>query len=155
MADTGFHEVEKGSTFATYQGPLCAVRLDWNAATLRAIMAGHTDGACAQVVTQRWEVMLRTAPNLVMFYDLWDVTGYESPFRIQLTEWVNKRRDKITLYHVLLRSKIVAMGASVAALATQSNVKTYTKRPDFDIAAKKAGFPLNPPLPPVLGVKQF
>jgi hypothetical protein len=156
MADMVFHEVEKGPGFATYQGPLGVVRTDWNGGTVRFIYVGHIEAAVAPVCIQRWDAALRAAPSVVMFMDYWDATGYDSAWRVDCTEWGKKNPGRVSQAHVVSRSKLLNMAVSVAGLALPGLViKSYGKRAEFDVLAKKAGLPLNPPMPQLVTAKQF
>jgi hypothetical protein len=155
MADIVFHEVERGATFATFQGPTCVLRGDWSNGVVRSIFVGHIEAGCAQACIQFWQAGLRTAPKIMLLQDFWDATGYDTPWRTGTTDYAKKQADKFIGAHILSRSKILNMGVSVAALAAPSwVVKSYGKRVDFDLVAKQAGLPLNPPMPQLLTVKQ-
>lgn len=132
----------------TYQGALCIGRFDWKGDALRTLYVGHVDAPMGKALVERWEAMLRTSQSIVMFVDAWDMTGYESGFRLDSAPWAQKHPTFIREAHFVTRSKIVSMVASVVGLAVPGIViKSYAKRAEFDVLAKKAGFPLNPPLP--------
>jgi hypothetical protein len=83
----------------------------------------------------------------VVFHDMWAVKGYESGFRVEMTKWAEKHRGEVKEVHMLTQSKIVSMAISVVGLALPGLMKGYSQRHDFDVLAKKAGLPLNPPMP--------
>lgn len=53
------------------------------------------------------------------FFDCEEMTGYDSAARIQLTEFALRHRAQVASSTFLVRSKIVAMGVSTAALAAR------------------------------------
>jgi hypothetical protein len=127
--------------------------LDWSGRNIRTIFVGQIGGGCAQALIKVWS---RTKSDFVQFFDYWDATGYESAYRVDTVDWVKKNPGKLVETHVISRSKILNMAVSVASLAVPSvMVKSYGKRAEFDILAKKAGLPLNPPMPQLVAPKQF
>lgn len=59
------------------------------------------------------------------FHDWLDMTGYDSSSRIDLTAWVLKNRANSRL-SIGMRSKLVAMGVSVANLALGNMIETFS-----------------------------
>ena len=53
------------------------------------------------------------------YFDCDGMTGYDSAARIQLTEFALRHRAQVASSTFLVRSKIVAMGVSTAALAAR------------------------------------
>src|SRR5678816_667580 len=49
-----------------------------------------------------------------VFADLDLMTGYDSAFRVGMTEWARKVIDRGAVLHVSVRSKLVQMGVAVA-----------------------------------------
>ncbi|MEP7121032.1 MAG: hypothetical protein ABJE95_08990 [Byssovorax sp.] len=147
---TNFRSIEKGSTFEVYQGTGRANRLDWTReGAFRTIIIGHAGGESAEVMIRRFEAMLRISPRITALYDVWDLTGYDSEFRIELTKWGMKNRASVLALHSVARSKLVNMGLSVANLAMGGIFTPHGKRADFDAIAKRLGLPLNPTMPAV------
>jgi len=72
-----------------------------------------------------------------VFNDWWDMTGYDSESRIALTQWMLGVRKKLSAGHVLLQSKIVAMGVSVANLALGGVLTVHTNRAQFEAALQQ------------------
>jgi hypothetical protein len=103
------------------------------------------------------KVWSRMKTNICMFYDYWEATGYESAYRVDAVEWVKKNPGSLVETHFISRSKILNMAVSVAALAvpTGTTIKSYGKRPEFDILCLKAGLPANPPMPQLANAKQL
>jgi len=77
-----------------------------------------------------------------LFIDASEMTGYDSDTRLKLTDWTFWIRDKISGCHILVRSKIVSMGVSIANLALGGLLKVSTDRGEFSLAYSRA---LRPP----------
>ena len=124
------------------------MRLDWSPLGYRSIHVGHVSADCAAPLIRRTETMMRAgqAP-IVVFHDMWLVTGYESGFRVNMTKWTDKNKNAVKEVHLLTQSKIVSMAVAVVALTLPGLMAGYSKRQEFDVLAKKIGLPLNPPLP--------
>jgi hypothetical protein len=78
--------------------------------------------------------ILREAGRIAIFDDLEDLRGYDSEVRSRLTAWSQAHRAGIVGFHILLRSKIVAMGVSLANAAIGGNIEAHTTRDVFEIA---------------------
>jgi len=148
MADANFREIERGTTFEVHQGSMCAQRIDWTrTGSVRIIVVGHASVDVAEVIIRRLDSVLRSKVRITALYDLWDTNGYESGVRVELTKWGQKHRADVEMIHFLSRSKLANMAVSVVALAMPGLVTGYGKRAEFDVLARKLGFPLNPPMP--------
>jgi hypothetical protein len=122
--------------------------MDWSASAVRSIGVGHLQADVAAVTTQRFEAMMRAgrAP-FVHYFDAWRSTGYESGWRVGMVAWTQKHPGIQKEVHVLTQSKVVNMAIAVTNLAVRDLVKGYSKRQEFDILVKKAGIPVDPPMP--------
>jgi len=148
MASPTFHQLDAGPNFELYEGPTCLLRVDWVRSAIRAIYVGHVAAACAQPLIRHSEAMIRTgqAP-FTLFHDAWLVTGYESGMRVDMVEWEKKHPGMTKELHMLSQSKIMGMAVAVINLAIGGAMKSYSKRQEFDVLVKKAGFALNPSMP--------
>ncbi len=107
---------------------------------LRVMGAGvvlvRCSGFCeAALLPHFYAEMKRAVPAdvpLHMFFDGADVEGYETPFRTGLTEWLRAEGKRVVGAHALVRSKLVAMGASLASLALGGSLKVQHSRPVFE-----------------------
>jgi hypothetical protein len=68
--------------------------------------------------------------SVSMFFDTENLESYHSDLRIRLTERLARDRGRPTL-SVLVRSKLVAMGVSVANLALRGAVVSHSNRSSF------------------------
>lgn len=74
-----------------------------------------------------------------MFVDVWDVTGYTSEFRREITRWTAQVRPRVEPLQMLLRSKLIAMCVAVVHLAIGGEfVVMHTERLKFNVALRAA-----------------
>jgi hypothetical protein len=84
----------------------------------------------------------------IIFSDTSDVVAYESALRLKGTEWAVAAHRKFgTTFHILVRSRVVAMGVSAARVITGNTVRAYTEHRDFEDAIAKAIRSTPVPLP--------
>ena len=80
--------------------------------------------------------------GVVVFHDFEALLGYDSAARQRLTEWRRSAPAGTTrALHLLVRSKLVAMGASTASLALRLvgvELQSYTDRGSFERALETA-----------------
>jgi hypothetical protein len=110
----------------------------------RGIVLQRFEGyAClpmADAIIERLDAEIATHGTILVFDDWEEATGYDSAVRLKLTEWTRQHSGQVLETHVLLRSKLIAMGMAVANLALGGNLRTYTNRAAFDAARSRAGF---------------
>ncbi|MBL4687022.1 MAG: hypothetical protein JKY37_20670 [Nannocystaceae bacterium] len=84
------------------------------------------------------EELLNSVPRIQIFHDFSAVTGYPAEARRRLVGWGVERRAKILSTNVLFKSKVVAMGTSLAALLLPGQINGFAKRGDFERARDAA-----------------
>lgn len=90
------------------------------------------------------EAFRRAAPSprpgqkQYLFFDLGELDGYEPNLRKEMTKWVLERRSQVRALHALVKSRIVAMGVSVANLALGGIITSHTKHAPFQAAFEQA-----------------
>lgn len=99
---------------------------------------GHALAPMADVIAERLEREIARFGSIVVFDDWEEATGYESEVRIRLTAWTQSRLDRIPETHILVRSRLLAMGISVANLAVGNKLRAYTSRAEFEAALSQA-----------------
>lgn len=92
---------------------------------------GHAEFASQILAAYR---TLDPKSPLYVFADLGSMTNYDTGLRTELTAGFLPDRPRIAAFHVLLRSKIVAMGVTVANLALGGFVDIYDDQPRFKAA---------------------
>ena len=95
---------------------------------------GYARAEHIDFVIESRERILRECGKLAIFDDLEDLRGYDSDVRTRLTAWSRANRPKIVAFHILLRSKIVAMGVSLANMAIGGAIVAHTNRTAFEQA---------------------
>jgi hypothetical protein len=91
---------------------------------LLVVVAVHGDRVLAPLMTQRADTIVARG-RVRIFFDFWDMPTYDSEMRIQWTNWLAKHRARLDEIHIVARSKLVAMGVSVANLALGGIIKSY------------------------------
>lgn len=94
-------------------------------------ITGHLDDPMGAHVIDMLEKALSTTKRLHLFCDWAEMTGYESEVRAAFTSWAGANRNRVT-FHLLVGSKLVAMGVSVANLALGGILIGYASRAAFD-----------------------
>jgi hypothetical protein len=82
-------------------------------------MRGHVTAAMAAEHMSAATRAYARGTHVHHYFDCEEMTGYESAARIQLTEFALRHRAQVASSTFLVRSKIVAMGVSTAALAAR------------------------------------
>lgn len=104
------------------------------------IASGHIVVGDARALTQFVEAVRRKHTSVRIFHDWEAVTGYDSEARVHLTRWtLSAPREALAECHVLVRSRLVAMGVSTAALALRVldvPLRSHSMRTEFE--AKRA-----------------
>lgn len=147
------HSVEKGTLFEVFQArqgekPAGSARFDWTRQGIFVqTILGHGHGAYIPPFLRQAEIVLSYTGKITVFTDFWDMTTYDSLLRTGQTQFAVKNLSKFDASHVLVQSKIVAMGTSVVGLAMGGIVKSYSKRIEFDRLISKFGLPVKRPMP--------
>jgi hypothetical protein len=112
-------------------------------------LSDHGDGAFAAPIVEANHESLRRARRVSLFFDAEKLRTYDSALRTVLTQRLRQDLDRFESIHVLVASKIVAMGVSVASLALDGKVTSHSDRDAFIDALKTelargglAAFPL-------------
>lgn len=98
---------------------------------------GSAELAHAQAIASTLQAAIDAGKRIVIFDDFSGLEGYTSQARIELTAWTRKNLSKIGGIHILVQSKLVAMGVAVANIAL-GNVSSYTNRAAFEAAITRA-----------------
>lgn len=98
-------------------------------------ITGHLDRPMGTHVIDILNRYTTGIKRLNVFCDWSEMTGYESDVRSAFTQWVASNRARVT-FHLLVGSKLVSMGVSVANLALGGILVGYTNRAAFDAALR-------------------
>jgi hypothetical protein len=111
-------------------------------------VTGYLESGVVAKITQPIDRLIATGSKPIIFNDWWDLTGYDTDARLKLTDWIFWIRGKIVGSHILVRSKIVSMGVSIANLALGGMLTVYTDRGEFALAYHRAMRQSLRPAPP-------
>lgn len=104
----------------------------WNPAPCLLVtrVSGHASRECLEYYTHRAE---REMPRgkLVVFHDWTGMDGYDPAARDELKRWGKQHNDDFVSVDYLVRSKVVAMLVSVAALTLGRELHATTDRAHF------------------------
>jgi hypothetical protein len=110
--------LQRQSSETVYKDERGALRLEYfGGALFRASVAGHFS---AQLLSPYLRTLERAIAGgrAVGFHDWEAMNTYDAECRKVLTEWTLRHRTRIEGWHILVRSKLVAMGVAAAALAS-------------------------------------
>lgn len=104
----------------------------WNPAPglLVTLVRGHVSGACVEYYTRRAEREMARG-KLTVFHDWTGMDSYEPAARDELKRWGKLHNDAFVAVDYLVRSKVVAMLISVAALTLGRDLHATTDRAYF------------------------
>ena len=118
---------------------MCSLLL---AAPAPSILATRANGMGSLELVERiiafGDELLLVVPGIRIFHDFRDVTGYRAEARRRLVDWGVQKRDRILETHVLFRSKVVAMGVSIATTLLRDQLSGYSKPLEFEAARRLA-----------------
>lgn len=119
------------------------IHLSWpRPEVLLVRLTGHFDMKLGKFMLDAATRCLDQQKRVQVFCDWSDATGYDSDVRVSFTNWVASNQGR-TKFHMLVTSKIVAMGVSVANLALGGSLAVFNNRPAFESALRvaKSGLP--------------
>jgi len=99
---------------------------------------GYADRGVAEAIARHLTTHLAKGVRLAIFDDFDGLTGYDSDARVWLTDWTKTNQPQIASIDILVRSKLVAMGVSVASLAMGGTIRSHSRREPFEAALAAA-----------------
>lgn len=105
-------------------------------------ITGHLDRPMGTAILDSVTKAIPGVKRMHVFCDWAEMTGYESDVRSMFTQFVATHRTKVT-FHLLVGSKLVAMGVSVANLTLGGILVGYSNRASFDAALRSTKMGLN------------
>ncbi len=100
-------------------------------------LRGHFDMKLGRFMLDTAARGLSQQSRIQIFCDWGDATGYDSDVRVTFTSWVAAQSQRAKLY-MLVTSKIVAMGVSVANLALNGALEVFNNRSVFESRLRNA-----------------
>jgi hypothetical protein len=106
-------------------------------AVIHTRVGGHADLECVKEFWDYFEKVAATQSPIENFHDWADVEGYDPEVRQRYMQWSRTHRAEIHGAHILVRSRLVVMGVTVANLAL-GYLTAYNDRARFERALAKA-----------------
>lgn len=85
-------------------------------------VTGYLEPSLSARIVEMGDAAIQQAGQITLFCNWWGMSGYETRCRTDLTQWASARGSQIDRIHVLVGSKIVGMGVSVASMFVQQLV---------------------------------
>jgi hypothetical protein len=95
---------------------------------------GHASIHFVEPMVKHLEAALATGVRPIVFDDFELGAGYDSEVRVRLTGWHTLHSGELKEVHILVKSGLLAMGVSVANLATGGAFISYSDRAAFEWA---------------------
>jgi len=95
---------------------------------------GHARAPVADAIIVALDAAVAAHGYVIVFDDWYGATGYDSAVRLKLTDWTRRNAAELRATHVLVGSRLIAMGLSVASLALGKHFHTYSNRAVFEAA---------------------
>jgi hypothetical protein len=122
----------------TYRTPECTLHM-WR--PVRGVFASRLTGVLKPDVALALETMMRRVAaedqRFVAFHDWEGLTDYDTEARVRLTRAVLEVRKSVEAAHLLVASRIVALGVQAANLVVKI-LTVHTSRLPFDAALRDA-----------------
>ena len=97
-------------------------------------LTGVNDQTAAPVIERTLTKQFTQTQQLATFWDLGELINYHSDVRVFATRVLLAHRNQVLGLHTFTRSKLVAMGVSVANLALGGIVSSHPTREAFEEA---------------------
>ena len=99
---------------------------------------GHMSLQFAKDIVERGQAEFERMGRLAIFHDWEKLATYDSPARPLLTDWgLSLRRSPVTV-NLLIGSKLVRMGVSVASIALGGMLIAHPNRAAFEAALRSS-----------------
>lgn len=100
---------------------------------------GHAREEIVDPLLSGLEAAMARGP-IHVFDDWFGVTGYDSSVRVRMTEWTRRHGAGLASTHILIASKVLSMGVSLATRAVGLPITAYDSRFEFE-RVLRAHFP--------------
>ena len=97
-------------------------------------VSGHGNVEMVRVLTEQLEKVLAETSPLSLFDDFEALESYDADARALITAWTKDNLAKLRGVHVLVRSRVVAAGISIANVALHGAMRSHTERARFEAA---------------------
>jgi hypothetical protein len=125
--------ISQGARHEHWRAGRSKLELSWSTSgNLLTVFDGHGDARFAPIIVRRLDAQARQHERITLLFDAWNIAGYDSVVRVEMTDWCRKNRAKIYTVHVAVQSKLVSMGITVANVVLGGLVNGVTDRPTFE-----------------------
>ena len=107
-----------------------------------SVARGHLEECHILPYIQEVDRIIARDGSVTILHDWYAMTGYDTRVRVDWTKWSQGRVKEIESTHILVRSRVVAMGVRTAALALSlvgARLSSYTEREQFDALLAEHG----------------
>ena len=107
-----------------------------------SVAKGHLEECHILPYMQRVNELIARDGSVTILHDWYEMTGYDTRVRVDWTRWSQERVKQIESTHILVRSRVVAMGVRTAALALSlvgARLSSYTERDQFEALLARHG----------------
>lgn len=126
----------RGERWSTPRGVL-EIRMPASDVVVRRL-EGYASAHFVEPAVKHLEILIEAGMQPTVFDDFELGVGYDSDVRVKLTAWHSRHVGELKETHVLVGTGLVAMGVSVANLATGGAFTSYTERAAFEWALADA-----------------
>ena len=102
-------------------------------------MTGYMERVHTRVIIAQSDATILQPYEQISFQDYGEMSGYDSESRILLTRWCTQHVADIGAVHVLVKSRMVAMGVTTASMALALvgvRLTPYSNRAEFERARR-------------------
>jgi len=100
---------------------------------------GHGSPEMIRRLCAEMDVLVGATPRFHLFNDNERMTGYDVLSRTLMIEWMQRQGERLECTHLLTRSRLVAMGVTIARLVLGPRLKLYADRGSFERAFVELG----------------
>jgi hypothetical protein len=94
-------------------------------------MTGHMPDETMVPLLAAWNRVILDPGRALIFADCWAITGYDPACRVETVRFLRAHRARIESFHILIGSKLGAMGVAVANLALDGMLEQHSDRARF------------------------
>jgi hypothetical protein len=94
-------------------------------------MTGHMPKETMVPLLAAWNRVILDPARALIFADCWALTGYDPACRLETVKFLRAHRARIESFHILIGSKLGAMGVAVVNLALDGMLERHSDRAKF------------------------
>jgi hypothetical protein len=102
------------------------------------VESGFLEADFAPVISRAMDATLKAPGKPLFFIDAEHLEGYEPTIRAEASTWIKKHSARITVQHMLVKSRLAKMGLAVVSMLLGGVIVGHEKRQTFDAALREA-----------------